>query len=257
VEDLAKDYGEDLLVRIFDEGKTTPWSFFVQSKATDKLEALLTHGGKVISYPIDSDHLEHWARFWEPIVLTVYDTTTATTYWEIIQNVLDVPHDGLGERVRTSVVVHVPTDNVLDQQGFRRLRQRTKRRFERFEAQKEGAEVLIEELKRYWGVTIEYAPDEGVLFLPKGRFTHDESGERMFVPFGRTAASLLKMQRRHGLSPTSVFEQSLELLAKILATYRSGGKLQLQDQSGAVVREWNSFDELQRHVERDLELEDE
>ena len=38
VEDLRKDYGEDLLVRIFEQGVATPVAFFVQAKATDRIE---------------------------------------------------------------------------------------------------------------------------------------------------------------------------------------------------------------------------
>ena len=44
VEDLRKDYGEDLFVRIFQDGRATLLCFFVQAKATDNLERHLTKG---------------------------------------------------------------------------------------------------------------------------------------------------------------------------------------------------------------------
>src|SRR6202035_439631 len=79
VEDLASDYGEDLLVRIFETGSATPWSFFVQSKATDHLDRLRMSDGQHLAVRLPSKHLQHWLLFWEPVVLTVYDATHDVT----------------------------------------------------------------------------------------------------------------------------------------------------------------------------------
>jgi Domain of unknown function (DUF4365) len=57
VEDLDDDYGEDLLVRIFEDGMATPFSFFVQIKATDHINRYLHANGKSLSFPIDVDYL--------------------------------------------------------------------------------------------------------------------------------------------------------------------------------------------------------
>ena len=66
VEDLAKDYGEDLLVRIFDRGIATPYSFFVQAKATDRIAAYIRQD--MVAFPIETGHLRHWVRFSEPVI---------------------------------------------------------------------------------------------------------------------------------------------------------------------------------------------
>jgi hypothetical protein len=71
VEDLRNDYGEDLFVRIFEKGKATPFSFFIQAKATNHIERYMHADRKCISYPIKADHFKHWMHFWEPIILTV------------------------------------------------------------------------------------------------------------------------------------------------------------------------------------------
>lgn len=47
VEDLRKDYGEDLLVRIFDNGIATPLSFFVQAKGTDVIQNYASATGPI------------------------------------------------------------------------------------------------------------------------------------------------------------------------------------------------------------------
>jgi hypothetical protein len=81
--DLYPDYGEDLLVRIFTNTTATHYSFFVQAKGTDHLDRYLHRDGKHISFPID---IEHWKKFWEPVVLTIWDSKSGATYWEIIQD---------------------------------------------------------------------------------------------------------------------------------------------------------------------------
>src|SRR5688572_7662323 len=88
-EDVSKDYGEDLVVRIFDDGQPTPWTFFVQSKATDNLSRYLTRDGGTIHFPIRASHLVHWHRFWEPVFLTVWDSQSGNTYWGYVQRILE------------------------------------------------------------------------------------------------------------------------------------------------------------------------
>jgi len=60
VENLTKDYGEDLLVRIFERGVTTPFSFFVQAKATDDVDKLRSKKTARISYRVESGYVLHW-----------------------------------------------------------------------------------------------------------------------------------------------------------------------------------------------------
>ena len=52
VEDLRKDYGEDLFVRLFNNGATTPLSFFVQAKGTDNLTQYLDRNNEVIRFAV-------------------------------------------------------------------------------------------------------------------------------------------------------------------------------------------------------------
>ena len=87
-ERLSSDYGEDLLVRVFERTRATEYSFFVQAKATDNLSQFLIHDGEVISFPIDGDHAKYWLHFWEPVILTVYDAASHVTYWTCIQDYL-------------------------------------------------------------------------------------------------------------------------------------------------------------------------
>ncbi len=49
-EDLNEDYGLDMLVRVFERGKATPWCFFVQSKATEQFSRLRLKDGRGLSF---------------------------------------------------------------------------------------------------------------------------------------------------------------------------------------------------------------
>ena len=88
VEDLHQDYGEDILVRIFRHQRATPFSFYIQSKATDSLFRFRTRSSK-FSVPLSKAHVRHWAKFWEPVFLTFYDSKSGKTYWECIQVFVD------------------------------------------------------------------------------------------------------------------------------------------------------------------------
>jgi len=255
-ENLDKDYGEDILVRIFEAGKATPWSFFVQSKGTDNLERYMSKDQKNIFFPIKSKHIEHWSRFWEPVVLAIYDARTETTYWEVIQTYLEAVKDSKHKKTRKSISVHVPTDNLLDVEGLQRIRNRTKNRFQRFEAQKEGAEILIDELSEKWGVDIEYDPEFGILMLPKGEFHPEPTGGHTVIAFGKFASQLERIQEKHGIDPESAFGNSIELMLQVVKAFKNGARLQIQDKEGVVVEQWKNIEDLLRHVDRQMEIDD-
>src|SRR5690348_1722059 len=123
VEDIAKDYGEDIFVRIFDKGKSTPFSFFVQAKATDNLAKHLVRETRDIYYRVDAEHLVHWGTFREPVILTLYDAKSDTTHWTCIQNALArLPKTRDVTKHKSSRIVICASDT-LNANGLRRIRQ--------------------------------------------------------------------------------------------------------------------------------------
>jgi hypothetical protein len=143
---------------------------------------------------------------------------------------------------------------MLDDEGLQRLRNCTRRRFERFEAQQEGAEILIEELKEQWGVEIVYEPEFGLLVLPEGEFKADASGGRMLTPFGRCAARFDYLYRRDGIDAKSAFLKGIERRWQAYIRFMAGDKLQLRNREGKVEQECRTFDEYMRYIERAGEL---
>jgi hypothetical protein len=164
--DLHPDYGEDLLVRIFIESLATQYSFFVQAKATDHIDRYFHRDEKHLSFPIASDHLEHWNRFWEPVILTVWDSKTAITYWQVIQNYIEDEHISLLNR--NNINVKIPLSNILDENGIREIFYCTKQRFERFERINEAMLILRGFLEKQLDVRTLYQPGGYYLFIQNG-----------------------------------------------------------------------------------------
>src|SRR5712664_1933706 len=166
VEDLRKDYGEDLLVRIFEAGVATPLMFFTQCKGTDSVENYISRGKRNLLFPVKMRHIEHWDRFWEPVILSVWDSKTDRTYWECIQSYLS-SHYGkvaLAKANETKAdTLRIPVENVLDGDGLTRIKSITRIRFERFEVERTGAQVLVKLLEEQLNLKIEYNPRAGIL----------------------------------------------------------------------------------------------
>lgn len=199
VEDLSKDYGEGLLVRIFSAGRATQMSIFVQSKATDNLRTVIRDKQNFVSMKLSIKHIFHWEEFWQPVVLTVFDSMSRNTYWEVIQDAVSDSILNQSMAKKKTIALHTPIANKRDIEGLNRLRYRTRLRFERFQPHKEGAEVIMKYLKESIGLEVNYEPDGGLLMIPKGQFIPDASGDMHVVTFGRLASRLQSLCERTGL----------------------------------------------------------
>jgi hypothetical protein len=88
VDRFGKDYGEDLFVRIFEEGASTGKSFFVQLKGTNNIQqyALRT---RVFSYSVDVVNLLQWHRNQFPVIFVLWAIEQRGGYWLHIQSYVD------------------------------------------------------------------------------------------------------------------------------------------------------------------------
>jgi hypothetical protein len=164
VENLRHDYGEDLLVRIFENGEATPFFFFVQAKATDHIERYQITDESILSYPISMAHLRSWNQLWEPVLITVCDVRTGTTYWQSIQAIVESQTCAFSTSQKT-MRVHIPKANTLDPEGLTEILEQTKRRFGRFEQEHEGGKALVALLQDARGESIQYDAQAGILIL--------------------------------------------------------------------------------------------
>jgi hypothetical protein len=239
---LNKDYGEDLLVRIFEGGDPTPYSFFVQAKATDDITNYSIKGRQYLSYPFRVNHLENWDKFWEPVVLVIWDAINDVSYWEIAQSP-ERPSSTRGSKERRC---YIPLDNQLNNEGIARIAARTKRRFERFENERRGASVLIDMLEEALGMKIDYDPQNGWLIVAQ------PDGGAKITAFGKAAERVADLQKRTGKDIESILVDSVDLYRQLADS--SG--IQIQDASGQIVHEWRDVNEMMRWVERRTEIQE-
>lgn len=210
VERLSKDYGEDFLVRIFHKGAATPWTIFVQSKATDSIARYLSKDLTTVNFPIETRHLTHWERFWEPVILAVYDAKSKKTYWRVVQPWLEQLTAARRNRLSSvkKSTVSIPTSNLMNSSGLKRLHSYTQHRFDRFQREQDGANHLIECLKETIGLEVEYDAQAGIVLIPRGFFQRGDGGATCHF-FGRTGAMLTEIARQIGKSEQTTLNDAI------------------------------------------------
>jgi tetratricopeptide (TPR) repeat protein len=89
VDRWGRDYGEDLFVRIFEDGARTGHDFYIQLKGTDDVEQYGLQTSDAFSYPVDLTNLRQWHRFTFPVVFVLWDITSKVGYWLHLQPYLN------------------------------------------------------------------------------------------------------------------------------------------------------------------------
>jgi hypothetical protein len=251
VEDLSKDYGEDLLVRIFDHGVSTPLSFFVQAKATDNLPHFLSKRTNSFGCPVSTEHLKHWARFQEPVILTLWDSQSDETFWTCVQEA-KTGHRRASPSMRMTAHIRIPCENRLDDRGLRHLRLFTLARYKRLMREAAGAKTLIDLLKSEFNIEVEYSPKNGIVSV-------QVPGEDRAVAFlGSTAVTLNKLCTHLKASPQKVLSDGIERLFKAHQEHDRTGKYPiLNHKTGKLELKKISLRELRRHCKAEVERFDE
>jgi hypothetical protein len=257
VEDLRKDYGEDLLVRIFENSQSTPYSFFVQAKAVQHIRVHRNQAGDFITCSVTATHVSQWERFWEPVILTVWDATDDVTYWEYVQSALERAGRAGARRARGKTVrIRIPVCKILNDEAVRRIKSLTKTRLARFEQERNGGQYLIDTLREQFGMDINYSPQYGILMFPEGKFVpNPESGPRMLV-FGRAAYDLEILARLTGTPPEQAFSQVIGRFLEALQAVSRGETFQWKGPGGEVLDEWKGVDDVSADYKRMLDESD-
>src|SRR6266566_6191032 len=84
VDRFGKDYGEDLFVRIFEEGVFFGKAFYVQLKGTNNIQQYALRTG-VFSYGVEVVNLLQWSRNQFPVIFVLWDIEKRVGYWLHIQ----------------------------------------------------------------------------------------------------------------------------------------------------------------------------
>jgi hypothetical protein len=258
VEHVTRDYGEDLLVRIFTDGRATPFFFFVQAKAVSRADRFLIRNCSYLSIKVATDHLTLWREFSEPVFLTVWDAQSDTTFWECVQSAA-----AIADRRKTSTAegrttrVWVPRVNVLDASGIERMIVRTESRYARYGREREGAKLLMPLLREQIGLDVEYDPQYGILQIPEGRFVPEVgTGPRMY-PFGRFARDVERIAQLLGSTTGEAFNWALGNGLDVLKRIESGEPVVFRGPAGEIVDVWRTPADVSNDFIRMLEECDE
>jgi Domain of unknown function (DUF4365) len=124
---LGRDTGEDLHVRIFDDGNWTGLSFLVQLKSASDADRFQRKRHPALGYPLHVKDLLHWEVATTLVILIVWDVEKREGWWQPIPEIIkELDEKGKGWRKKqkqtSKVTVTVPLANVMYGEGMRRLR---------------------------------------------------------------------------------------------------------------------------------------
>jgi hypothetical protein len=206
VEDLRKDYGEDLLVRIFDNGIATPLSFFVQAKGTDVIQNYASATGP-ICVPLKRGHVNHWIEFSEPVFVALWESKADLIYWNCVQTYFSA-EEGKAALADTTDSLRIPVNRPLDATGLLWIHSITKSRFERNEDERQGVQALIDLLGEHLKLEIEYDARGVVCVTPPGE-------SPIVGLFGRTAEHFDDIAKHWRCSPEQAYRLALKTIHEL------------------------------------------
>ncbi len=120
VERRAHDYGIDQVLFTYDaNGEIENGEVLLQLKATDHLKT--TSGGQHVVFRLERADLLAWLREPMPVILVVYDAVQEVGYWLYVQAYFTNEGSPSLKRKSTTITVHIPRSNVLDQAAVRRF----------------------------------------------------------------------------------------------------------------------------------------
>ncbi|AUX46199.1 uncharacterized protein SOCE26_077040 [Sorangium cellulosum] len=124
VDRFERDLGEDLRVRIFDQGTSTGLSFCVQLKSVlDAERRKRKRGPEELRYRLEVKDLERWEEQAELVVLLVWDVERQAGYWQTIPAIIEaLDARDASWRERKTVTVPVPAEQGTDDRGLQQLR---------------------------------------------------------------------------------------------------------------------------------------
>lgn len=126
VNELPRDYGEDLLVRIFQRKLATPFAFLVQSKGGGRTrkrrQTTLDGGERGYRISVTQRHLAQWRDLALPVLVTYWDENEDETYWSFIPTERHVWPNPTSNPEIQDASISVPITNVLDKNGIEEIR---------------------------------------------------------------------------------------------------------------------------------------
>lgn len=120
---LGRDLGEDLHVRIYDDGQSTGLDFYVQLKSSANAEVLRRKKSPALAYRLETKDLEHWEKQVTLVVLVVWDVEKREGWWRPVPEMIaELDKAGKRWRKKKTATVTVPLANSTSTEGMAALR---------------------------------------------------------------------------------------------------------------------------------------
>lgn len=120
--DVSPDLGEDILVRIYEDGVSTGLSFYVQLKSVDAIGRHVLSTGE-ISYSFEVKDLEHWEAQAITVILGIWDIQQERGWWIEINQAIQFLNDNTPVwRSQKTAAVHIPVRNEFTVDSLDNLR---------------------------------------------------------------------------------------------------------------------------------------
>lgn len=121
VERQRHDYGVDLVMHTYSaSGEVENNRVLFQLKATDALK--MSSDGKSIPLRLEWRDLLFWLNDPNPVILVYYDAQKDQAFWLDAQEYFRAQNWAKRSGATTTVTVHIPTANVLDELSVRQFR---------------------------------------------------------------------------------------------------------------------------------------
>lgn len=85
IQKIEPDYGEDLHIRPFENGKSKGEDFLAQIKGTQDIEQYKLKSRNQYSYSISLANLKQWQDYFIPVIVILWDISHEFGYWLYVQ----------------------------------------------------------------------------------------------------------------------------------------------------------------------------
>jgi hypothetical protein len=243
-ERLSQDYGEDLIVRIFESGDVTPYFFFVQSKSTDNIKKYENKFGEY-RYPFNPRHVEQWLSYRQPVIATLYDSKSGRIFWQDIQQYME---HTVGNKKKAKPSILFTSRKMINRTGLELIAAMAIYRHDIFDEINTATRQLREVLEEHYGLKIEFDP-QGVIIHPTGKFIPKEPEEKTVTLFGRTLAKMKAINSRLNLGDSdNMLENVVRVAHDFFTPFMKGSKLRITDSEGTVLREFLNYEEFAEYL---------
>jgi hypothetical protein len=252
VNDLHKDYGEDLIIQIFQNALATPLFFFVQVKATDQLDKIYSKRTKAFSIRLPTTALIRWQSSPIPTLLVLYDAKREEAYWEYCQFYLDfLKIKTANLERRKTFIVSVKKENKLGDSSIDEIKMIADKRMGAFERNRELKREIEKVFLNSYGMKVDLGFPNNVLMLPCGKFEPEASGDSQFFFLGKLAKMLAQIPNFGEQQINELLEGKVAKCIDAIKLLEAGNALHLKDEkSGKILKTYTTLDEWRYDYQR-------